>query len=48
MMAHSILNFQEKYTESDTVKSYEYNEYQPTNGSNLNIPGNIAIHIENQ
>ena len=33
---------------SDTIKSYEYNEYQPTSGSNLNIPGNITIHIENQ
>ena len=44
----SILNFQEKYTESDTIKSYEYNEYQPTSGSNLNISGNINIHIENQ
>ena len=39
----SILNFQEKY-----IESYEYNEYQPTSGSNLNIPGNINIHIENQ
>ena len=44
----SILNFQEKYVESDTIKSYEYNEYQPTSGSNLNISGNINIHIENQ
>ena len=47
-MDDSILNFQEKYTESDTIKSYEYNEYQPTSGSNLNIPGNITIHIESQ
>ena len=44
----SILNFQEKYIESDAFKCYEYNEYQPTSGSNLNIPGNINIHIENQ
>ena len=44
----SILNFQEKYAESDTIKSYEYNEYHPTSASNLNIPGNITIHIENQ
>ena len=44
----SILNFQEKYIESDAIKSYEYNEYQPTSGSNLNILGNINIHIENQ
>ena len=47
-MADSILNFLEKYTESDAIKSYEYNEYQPTSGSNLNISGNITIHIENQ
>ena len=26
----------------------EYNEYQQTGGSNLNIPGNINIRIENQ
>ena len=38
----SILNFQEKYIESG------YNEHQTTSGSNLNIPGNINIHIENQ
>ena len=48
MAADSILNFQEKYTESDTIKSCEYNAYQPTSGSDLNIPGNITIHIENQ
>ena len=47
-MTESILNFLEKYTESDAIKSYEYNEYQPTSGSNLNISGNITIHIENQ
>ena len=44
----SILNFEDGYTDSDTIKSYEYSEYQPTSGSNLNIPGNITIHIENQ
>ena len=44
----SILNFQEKYVVSNAIKSYEYNEYQPTSGSNINIPGNITIHIENQ
>ena len=26
----------------------DYNEYQPTSGYNLNISGNINIHIENQ
>ena len=47
----SILIFQDKYIESDAIKSYEYNEYneyQPTSEYNLNIPGNINIHIENQ
>ena len=43
-----ILNFQEKYIESDAIKSYEYNEYHPTSRSNLNIPENINIHIKNQ
>ena len=47
-MADSILNFLEKYTKSDVIKSYEYNEYQRTSGSNLNISGEITIHIENQ
>ena len=43
-----ILNFQKIYIESNAIKCYEYNEYQPTSGTNLNIPGNITIHIENQ
>ena len=47
-MADAILNFQQKYTECDAIKSYEYNEYQPTSGSNLNISGSITINIENQ
>ena len=43
-----ILNIKDLYLTSDAIKSYEYNEYQPTSGSNLNIPGNITIYIENQ
>ena len=43
----SILNYEEKYTESDAIKIYEYNDYQLMIGSNLNIPANINIHIEN-
>ena len=42
----SILEIQENIVETDAIKSYEYNEYLPTNGSNLNIPGTITIHIE--
>ena len=44
----SILDLQEPLIESDAIKSYEYNEYLPTSGSNLNIPGSISIHIESQ
>ena len=44
-MADSILNFQEKY-ESDTINSYEHNEYPATSGSNLNISGSAEIPPE--
>ena len=47
-MEASILNIQEKFIEDDAIKSYQYNEYLPTSGSNLNIPGTITIHIESQ
>ena len=48
MATASILDFQEKIVEDDSIKSYEYNAYYPTSGSNLNMPGRIAINIENQ
>ena len=44
----SILEIQEKFTEADAIKSYQYNEYLPTSGSNLNVPGTITINIESQ
>ena len=44
----SILNIDEKFIEADAIKSYEWNEYLPTSGSNLNIPGTITINIESQ
>ena len=44
----SILDIHEKFQEADSIKSYEYNEYLPTSGSNLNIPGTITIPIESQ
>ena len=47
-MESTILNIQEKFIEDDAIKSYQYNEYLPTSGSNLNIPGTITIHIESQ
>ena len=43
-----ILDIQEKFVESDAIKSYQYSEYLPTSGSNLNTPGTITIHIECQ
>ena len=44
----SILQIQEKYQVDDSIKSYEYNEYHPTSGSNLNMAGQITINIDNQ
>ena len=34
----SILKIDEKFVEADAIKSYQWNEYLPTSGSNLNIP----------
>ena len=45
---NTIFNIDEKFQEEDSIKSYEYNEYLPTSGSNLNIPGTITIRIESQ
>ena len=44
----SILQIQEKYQIDDSIKSYEYNEYQPTSGSNLNMAGAINFRIDNE
>ena len=44
----SILHIQEKYRVDDSIKCYEYNEYHPTSGSNLNMAGQITINIDNQ
>ena len=43
-----ISNIDDKFEEADSIKSYEYSAYLPTSGSNLNTPGTITIHIENQ
>ena len=48
MADSSILDIEEKFVETDAIKSYEYVEYLPTSGSNLDIPGTITIHIESQ
>ena len=44
----SILDIGQQFQEEDSIKSYEFNEYLPTSGSNLNIPGTITILIESQ
>ena len=44
----SILKIDEKFIEADTIKSYEWNEYLPTSGSNLNVPGTITTNIKSQ
>ena len=44
----SILNIQEKYHVDDSIKSYEYNEYHPTSGSDLNMTGEITFRINNE
>ena len=44
----SILNIQEKYHVDDLIKSYEYNEYHPTSGSDLNMTGEITFRINNE
>ena len=44
----SIFELEEKFIGADSIRSYEYNEYLPTTGSNLNNPGTITIHIESQ
>ena len=46
-MAEAILNIQEKLESDDSIKSYEYTEYQPITGSQLNTSGQITITIEN-
>ena len=41
-----IFQIDEKFIEADAIKSYEWNEYHPTSGSDLDVPGTITINIE--
>jgi len=43
-----ILNFEEKPITDETIEEYEYHEYEPITGTNLNNPGEIRITIQNQ
>lgn len=46
-MSEAILDIQERPEIDDSIKEYEYVEYQPISGSQLNTSGQITITIEN-
>ena len=48
MIEESILQLHESNAVDESIKSYEYNEYQPIAGTQLNSAGQITITIENQ
>ena len=47
MIEESILELHETNAMEESIKSYEYDEYQPT-GTQFNSAGQITITIENQ
>ena len=48
MIGESILELHETNATNESVKSYEYDEYQPITGTQLNSAGQITITNENQ
>ena len=48
MIGESILELHETNATDESIKSYEYNVYQPITGTQLNSAGQITITIENQ
>ena len=48
MIGESILELQETNATYKSIKSYEYDEYQPISGTQLNCAGQITITNENQ
>ena len=48
MIGESILQLHKTNATDESIKSYEYNEYQPITGLQLNSTGQITITIENQ
>ena len=48
MIGGSILELHETNATDESIKSYEYDEYQPITGTQLNSAGQITITIENQ
>ena len=48
MSVESILELHETNTTDEGIKSYEYDEYQPITGTQLDSAGQITMPIENQ
>ena len=48
MIGESILQLHEGNAVDESIKSYEYDEYQPITGTQLNSAGQITITTENQ
>ena len=48
MIGESILDIHAGNSSDESIKSYEYNDYQPITVSQLNTSGQITITIENQ
>ena len=48
MIGESILQLHEDNDVDESIKSYEYDEYQPITCTQLNSAGQITITIENQ
>ena len=48
LIGESILELHETNATDESITSYEYNEYQPIIGTQLNSAGQITITIENQ
>ena len=48
MIGESILQSHEGNTVDESIKSHEYDEYQPITGTQLKSAGQITITIENQ
>ena len=48
MIGASILELHETNATDESIKPYEYDEYQPITGTQLNSAGQITITMENQ
>ena len=48
MIGVSIQELHETNATDESIKSYEYDEYQPITGTQHNSAGQITITIENQ